>query len=677
MSDPRPEELIRIEKLMNEAKYEEGLELVDNLENKEDISEDMKLKLLYLKGLIFTRQIQLNKPVEIGEQLYQLSQKSGYTLGVFEGLLLKSWIQFKGYINKGYEIVVQAEQLLESSLGITKEERDKHKYLLSFLKAYTYFFKGELDLALELATKNLGLAEKINLRYEKAHSLILLSLIYWFLGNSDQAKSLSEESLAIFTEIDDFGNVAWVLSTIGIGHQVGGEFNISIEYLTRSLEIKECPLMIKNENLRFLGEVYAQKGELNLALDYFQEASASCEKIGDNRNYLSLLYHLGHLCQMRGNLDRAVEYYEQALALGKEIQYPFSIAWMFYRLIISNLDRESYDQANLYLNQLGQMSREYQFFSQFHDLCKALILKKTLRISQLADAEKILKHLIKDTNIIHELRVFSLVNLCDLYLSELTMTNNSSILDELNPLITELLKIAEEQNTPSLIAETLLLQGRVALIKLNLDLARQFITKAQIIAAENEFNLLARKISHEHDKLLEELEMWETLKKTKASMKKRVELSAPDQNIDRMLEKQAVDPPELIEEEPILLIIMDNSGSTYFNYPFIANWDYSDLFSSFMSAFNTFSSEIFSKSIDRIRIGENTILINPVEPFLTCYVIKGQSYPALQKLSRFTEAIRENSEIWQALNKSVKTNEMLELDKPLVLKTVINEIFTQ
>jgi hypothetical protein len=122
---------------------------------------------------------------------------------------------------------------------------------------------------------------------------------------------------------------------------------------------------------------------------------------------------------------------------------------------------------------------------------------------------------------------------------------------------------------------------------------------------------------------------------------------------------------------------MDNSGATYFNHPFIANWDHSDLFSSFMSAFNTFSDEIFSKSIDRIRIGKNTILINPIESFLVCYVIKGQSYPALQKLTRFAEAIRENTEIWEALNKSVKTSQMLELDKPAALKTVINEIFTQ
>jgi hypothetical protein len=38
--------------------------------------------------------------------------------------------------------------------------------------------------------------------------------------------------------------------------------------------------------------------------------------------------------------------------------------------------------------------------------------------------------------------------------------------------------------------------------------------------------------------------------------------------------------------------------------------------------------------------------------------------------------IRKNSEIWQSLNKSVKTSEMLELDKPSALKTVIDEIFT-
>ncbi|MHA2326335.1 MAG: hypothetical protein ACXACB_13095, partial [Promethearchaeota archaeon] len=200
---------------------------------------------------------------------------------------------------------------------------------------------------------------------------------------------------------------------------------------------------------------------------------------------------------------------------------------------------------------------------------------------------------------------------------------------------------------------------------------------AQHIAEDHGLNLLAQKISRVHDTILSQINEWDNLVKENAPMADRIELASIDGVINRLQGKQAVNPPELADEEPILLLIMDNSGAAYFNYPFEVNWDHSDLFSSFLSAFNTFSDEIFSNSIDRIKIKENTILINSVESFLVCYVIKGQSYSALQKLTKFANSVRENDEIWQALNKSVKTGEMLELDKPSVLKTVIDEIFTQ
>jgi len=96
-----------------------------------------------------------------------------------------------------------------------------------------------------------------------------------------------------------------------------------------------------------------------------------------------------------------------------------------------------------------------------------------------------------------------------------------------------------------------------------------------------------------------------------------------------------------------------------------------------MSAFDTFSSELFSESIDRIKIGENIILINPIESFLVCYVIKGQSYLGLKKLNRFSHAIKDNGEIWETLNRAVKSGEELELDKPNSLGAVVNEIFIQ
>ncbi len=235
--------------------------------------------------------------------------------------------------------------------------------------------------------------------------------------------------------------------------------------------------------------------------------------------------------------------------------------------------------------------------------------------------------------------------------------------------------MAEKQNSISWLVEGKLLQAKLALIEMKIESAKKLLTEAQQIAELRGLTLLAQKISSEHDILLEKLDEWDRLKKNGASMAERIELASFDGVLDRLQGRKALQPPELVDEEPILLLIMDSSGVPYFNHSFVSEWDVEGIFSSFISAFNTFSSELFSKSIDRTRIGENVILLNPIESFLACYVIKGQLYPALQKLTRFTESVRKNSEIWQALNKSVKTSEMLELDNPPSLKTVINEIF--
>ncbi|MFW9895894.1 MAG: hypothetical protein ACFFD7_08840, partial [Candidatus Thorarchaeota archaeon] len=255
--------------------------------------------------------------------------------------------------------------------------------------------------------------------------------------------------------------------------------------------------------------------------------------------------------------------------------------------------------------------------------------------------------------------------------------NEPEVLEEINPLIEQLLKYAKEQNLYGSLAEAKLLQAKLALIEMNFEEAQHLLTQAQRLAELYGLNYLAQKISSEHDNYLEKLSEWKILKEKDAPMAERLELASVDGVIERLLGKRAIEPPELVEEEPIVLLIMDKSGISYFNYSFRENWDFDTLFSSFMSAFDSFSSEVFAESIDRIKIGENLILINPVEPFLVCYVIKGQSYPGLQKLNRFSKAIKENTEIWESLTKAVQTGEVLDISKPQVLGNIVNEIFSK
>jgi len=58
------------------------------------------------------------------------------------------------------------------------------------------------------------------------------------------------------------------------------------------------------------------------------------------------------------------------------------------------------------------------------------------------------------------------------------------------------------------------------------------------------------------------------------------------------------------------------------------------------------------------------------------YNVKGQSYSALKKLNNFSNVVKNKPEIWNSLQKSIKTNEMLDLNNPPSLEAAVNEIFS-
>ena len=78
---------------------------------------------------------------------------------------------------------------------------------------------------------------------------------------------------------------------------------------------------------------------------------------------------------------------------------------------------------------------------------------------------------------------------------------------------------------------------------------------------------------------------------------------------------------------------MNNGGLAIFTKFFSKNSELNnDLLSGFLNAMNSFGTEIFSESIDRIAFKEHKILLKIAEPLMLCYIINGQSYPAQKKL---------------------------------------------
>ncbi|MFW9824522.1 MAG: hypothetical protein ACFFE4_16380 [Candidatus Thorarchaeota archaeon] len=683
MTKGLPKELTHARELMDQAKLDEILEIIEEFEKNESLAQEDKLSALLIKAKVFEYTQKYEICVEINERAYQLSQDLGLVSESVEALIGKANLVFTGDLDKASTYIDEAERIINSIDDNTLIRMLRRSLL--FIKSWILVLNANFIDAEEWAQENLKLTkeEKLGNKFDLAHSYNLLGWIYTYQGHQTKALDYAMKSLKHNKRLNHGAGIANNYGLIATIYNHEGDYDRALKYCKDCLSIKQITKLQKLIVSKTMAQIYFVKSEFNRVMKYIQQAVAIAEELNAISHLIQCLNELGYYNRIIGKKDLAIESFERSLVLSEKWGLDVHMANSLSLLTMVYIDERSRKKANRYFSRLSELYNQtknkgdtYTYFMYLSS--KAYMMKTSSRIRDRMESQALYRDLIDSpltTMYPENLNIF-LGNLCDLLLEELSMNNEPEILDEITPLLTKSLDLAENTKNYYWLAETKLLHAKLALIEMNIEEAKRLMVEAQRIADLRGLNLLASEISSEHDNLLKQVKIWDTLKKDDAPMAERIKLALTNGVLERIQGKRAVEAPELVKEEPILLLIMDNSGATYFNHHFIVNWDHSDLFSSFMSAFNTFMDEIFSKSIDRIRIGENTILVNPLEQFLVCYVIKGQSYPALQKLTRFTEAIRENSAIWQALNKSVKTSEMLDLDKPPVLKTVINEIFT-
>ncbi|MHA2473670.1 MAG: tetratricopeptide repeat protein, partial [Promethearchaeota archaeon] len=498
-----------VKNLVEGRKFKEGLQIIKDIEQREDLTPEELLRTLNYKSWACLGIGQPKKSFEIAEELYQKSQKLNLPLFSVDALFRKEWVLSLGRHNELVKILVQHESLFNSIPRDGSKEYKEREASLLVMKGIVNFWSGNNDVALKYHTESIKLSEEID----------SITLKGW-----------------------NFGSMAYIYNDIG-------EINLAIEYGEKALSLFPDQKLVTTYSR--LGMSYYRKGDLDRALEYNIQCLEIYKKgkaiggIGIGGAYANII----KILLAKKDLNQAQNYLQQF----KE-------------------DVEDFESTGNY-NEL----RGYQIYKiLFYEFANALVLKNSDRMRDRVEAETILKNIIKevDPNEIlyeyyaHESRVNAIVNLCDMLLDKLVESNNPEILNEINPYIIYLITIAENKPSYSLLAETYLLQGRLALVHLNLGEARHLMTKAQTIADEHGLQLLAQRISYEHDKLLEELEIWQNYKNSKISLSERIKHSGVVNVLEVMEKKRAIDVPEVEAEFPILLTIMSKTGYMVLTNPF-------------------------------------------------------------------------------------------------------------
>jgi len=717
------EMLIQAEQLISVGSFRDALEIVETLECQTDTQSSEHLTCKLLKGTILNKLGRFDEALTLAEHFLFENEKLEDHIQIVDALIVQTSALWRvRRFDEGLKVIEKGETILEKlATSDSVEVARRHGFLLS-RKGNIYQDKGERDQALECYEQSLALFEIDQRKENIAEALNNIGTIYDDKGDNNRALDYYEQSLALRTEVGNKQDIAKCLNNIAIIHWNQGSFNSTVDYFEQSLDLfKE----IGNKqnvavSLNNLGAILHTKGDLNRALECYLQSLEVFEEIGNIQHIAMTLNNLGGIHHNIGNLEQALEYYqkgltmyeevghkrdiahslssigflnwqrgvdtnlalenlEKSLALLEELGNNLDIASALYSLIYVVNDRGFSEKARWYLERLLKINNmeDNKLIRQQYRVAQALVLKKSTRKRDTDKAKLLLRQVVEDEVLDHELFVEAMLNLCDSLLADLRASGEQKVLEDVRSLVSRLLEVVDEQRSHSVLAETYLLQSKIALLELNLTDARTLLTKAQALADRNGMVRLAMKISREHDSLLGQLSMWKKFIEKGASLKELADSAGLREMVIGMIRKRTIEDFDSPKEEPMFLSITHQpDGLLIFSKALSPELEIDkDFKSTFNDAYNLAFEDYTSLSIDRTQLGEYTLLIKSEIPVLVCYLFKGQSYSAQQKLIKFMKSMSSTLSVWESSTDAVdKDGNLREFDKTLI-EGFISEVF--
>lgn len=634
--------LSRSEELFNTGNYDEAYKLLSDFENDKTHSlRDLVSIHLHKIELLF-QQGQYIKLLNLANDTYKESLELGDNPFLIEVMAWKARsLIFLNQLEEAWNIIKQVDDILKN---IPEEFSPRYKRttaFFSFIKGYFYCVEMNPNKSLEYFYHSLSIREALGIKHEIAETL------YWIVvvlcrhkGELTTAKKYAERSVRIAKETAKKFHIAFSLTS--------------------------------------LAGVYTYQGDINRAISLFEESLSLFKDLNNKRMQAITLNNVGDKYRMRGDLDLALKSLEKSLKILEGLGNLRDIANVHDFLVQILIDKGDIEQAKFYLKNLEQIKMKINSkkIDQIYLLLKALILKTNLRAHNIVEAMEIFNQLLEDPDLSYESTIIILINLCELHLFELKITDDIDVLEDISPLIIKLLEIAEKSNSYWILSETYFLQAKLSLLKFDIRSAQRFLVQAQEIAEKYGIKRLAIKVSHEHDDLINQLKIWEKLKQSDASIAERIEFAGLNQQMDIMLKKRMIEVPRISEEEPVLLLIISEGGIPIFTQSFIKDKKYEEhLFGGFFTSINSFMNATFSEGLDRVSFGNYTLLMKEMSPFFICYIYKGQSYSAQNRIKLFINKLHNNKEVWDIFGEYYNMNRIIEKEEIPYLKSVIINIF--
>ncbi|MFW9925031.1 MAG: tetratricopeptide repeat protein [Candidatus Thorarchaeota archaeon] len=702
MISHKSDEVQQIEHLMNEGKYENAIDEIEVFETQSHITSNDLIELRILKCTILTNLEKWSDALDLVEKYLVNYSYLGYNIYTFDLLFIRTFILVN--LNRIDEALTSYDKCINALSKISDYDDSE----ISIRKAKLYYIKGillekqnDMKTALEQYLLSLSLYRELDIRPNIAQSLEATARIYFFTGDAIRAQLIFDQALEIYKELDNEIKSASVLNFLGEVFAWKGDYGLALEHSLQSLSIVE-EIDHKPSIGRFLysiSTIFYQLGELDRALEYLERSLSIFEELNlpiDTTkvlNYLSLIFYRkgeieqarnylnqikeingklddknvkanirdteGKINLLQGNLLISLNLFKESLDLRENERNRkasvYSLFWIIYTSILSN----DLSHIQFYLQKVQKIieKEKNEISSMVYQLASAMVLKTSNKLDVLQKAKESFVKIIDGVLLDHEIKCIAMYNLAELLIKIIELYSEKDEIQYLDNLIQKHYDTAKMIGSQIMFAENFWLKVQLAMIRHKYQDAKNYLHQTQQITEDKGLRKLAMDIPG-MQKIIDSFFKIDTSPSsitTQINFERKLN-STVDDDVIRMVDKRHVEMPKIQDEEPVLLIIIYEGGVTIFSKKFSQKEMIDEMFvGGFLTAIDAFMHQTFATggSIERIKHQEYTLLLKGEKPLLFCYVHKGQSFSAIQKLDKVITELKKSISIWHSLTNNL------------------------